>query len=367
MEFTYKFYNTTLLAWAGMRQAILEAKSSIYWEIYMLVDDESGMPFIDLLCTKAQAGLDVKLIVDAFGSFSLSKEAIARLKNSGVKFLTFNNLRPELVLHNWWRRVWHRTHRKVLIIDRELVFIGGVNVAAEAVTWQDLHVKLSGKIVMPILFSFARSYIRAGGNRNEVADLLRPKLLPNFNTFKEKVNLIIHSPLHTTRKSPFKDFYKQALGNAKEKFNLLSPYYVPDRNFIRLVSNAKNRGVKINIILPWRTDERIMRYLASLFYGVSAKAGAVFYFLKKMNHGKAVSVDNTLGMVGSANLTPRSFYINQEAGITFSQKEMIDDLNQILDDWKQEAVPLSDLGLENSLGWHRRFKDWWVNKIRNYV
>lgn len=367
MEFSYKFYNTTRAAWDGMSEAMLLAQKSIYWEIFTLVDDLVGKPFIDILCAKAQAGLDVKIIADAFGSFSLSKESIFRLKASGVKFLIFNNFRPEFSLQNWWRRAWHRTHRKVLIIDREMVFIGGVNVAQFSANWQDLHLKLTGKIVTPILFGFARSYIRAGGDKKDVQDLLRPKVLPHFDQFKEKINFILHSPLQHTIRSPFKDFYKQALGNAKQKFNLLTPYYVPDKNFLQLVSKAKSRGVDISIIMPWRADERIMRYLASMFYGVSAKAGAVFYFLKKMNHGKAVSVDDKLGMVGSANLTPRSFYINHEAGVTFSDKMMVDELNSILDSWKSEAVPLSDLGLSNKIGWTRKFKDWWMNKIRDYV
>ncbi|MBI2037694.1 MAG: phosphatidylserine/phosphatidylglycerophosphate/cardiolipin synthase family protein [Candidatus Magasanikbacteria bacterium] len=367
MEFSHKFYNTTALAWEGMRQAILDAKSSVYWEIFALVDDLAGKPFIDLLCAKAQAGLDVKLITDAIGSFYLSKDAINRLKKSGVKFFMFNNLRPELALQNWLRRVWHRTHRKVLIIDREVVFIGGVNVAQYAALWHDLHLRLTGKIVIPILFSFAKSYIKAGGDKKDVADLLRPKIFPNLEEIKEKINFIFHSPWRDTVRSPFKNFYKQALGTAKEKFNLLTPYYVPDRHFLELVSQAKKRGVNVNIMIPWRTDERVMRYFASMLYGVSSKAGAVFYFLKNMNHGKAVSVDNKLGMVGSANLTPRSFYINHEAGVTFSDEHMVEELNNILDDWKKEAMPLSEINIGKKVGWTKRFKDWWMNKIRDYV
>jgi cardiolipin synthase len=367
MDFSYKFYNTTRSAWDGMSQAIFSAQKSIYWEIFTFIDDLAGKPFVDLLCAKAQAGLDVKIIADAFGSFSLSKESIFRLKASGVTFLIFNNFAPEFSLRHWMRRVWHRTHRKVLIIDREVVFIGGVNVAQFSANWHDLHMRLTGRIVVPILAGFARAYIRAGGDKKDVHDLLRPKVLPQFNVFKEKINFILHSPLHATIKSPFKDFYKQALNNAKDRFNLLTPYYVPDRNFLQLIAKAKKRGVNIHIIMPWRTDEKIMRYLASMFYGISAKAGAVFYFLKKMNHGKAVSVDNTLGMVGSANLTPRSFYINHEAGVVFSDQQMVDDLNQILETWKSEAVSLADLGLHNKIGWSKKFKDWWMNKIRNYV
>ena len=162
MQFSYKFYKNTVSAWEGMRLAILEARKSIYWEIYDLTDDEAGKPFIDILCTKAQAGLDVKLIVDAIGSFYLSSESISRLKSSGVKFLIFHRFGIRFVLQNWWRRIWHRTHRKVLIVDREILFIGGVNVAKNAATWQDVHLRLTGKIIFHIFFISTSSKSRAG-------------------------------------------------------------------------------------------------------------------------------------------------------------------------------------------------------------
>jgi cardiolipin synthase len=367
MEFSYKFYNTTTLAWEGMSQAILSAKTSVYWEIFAFIDDVAGNPFIDLLCTKARAGLDVKLVIDSFGSFYLSQKAVTRLKDSGAKVLFFNKLRPGFSLRNWWRRIWHRTHRKILIIDKEIAFIGGVNIVASSAKWQDLHLKLTGKIVRPLLFTFARAYIRAGGSKKEVQELLHSKLIPNLNNFKEKIKLILHSPLRATTKSPFKDFYKQALGNAKKNFTLLTPYYVPDKHFLDLIRKAHDRGVRINIVTPWKTDEPIIRYLAGMLFGVSAKAGAVFYFLRQMNHGKAVIVDDTLGMVGSANLTPRSFYINHEVSVTFSDKKMVDELNQIFTELKKDAVVLPDLGLGHAIGWYRKFKDWWMSKLRDYV
>lgn len=367
MQLSHKFYNTTASAWEGMSEAILSAEKSIYWEIFAFLDDVAGNPFIDLLCDKAKAGIDVKLVIDAFGSFYLSQKAVARLRNAGAKVLFFHTLRPGFSLARWWRRVWHRTHRKILIVDKQVAFIGGVNVVEYSAKWHDLHVRLTGKIIVPLLYAFGRAYVRAGGDKKEVHDLLHPKLIENLSNLKEKVSLILHSPLQATTKSPFKDFYKQALGNAKESFNLLTPYYVPDKEFLNLVSKACARGVKVNIITPWKTDERLLRYLGSMLFGVSAKAGAVFYFLKHMNHGKAVTVDDKLGMVGSANLTPRSFYINHEIGVTFSDKKMVDDLNKIFDELKKDAVPMSYLSFNHRPGWYRRFKNWWFSKLRNYV
>ncbi len=367
MEFTYKFYKNTLDAWEGMRQGIIEAKESVYWEIYDLTDDEAGKPFIDLLCAKAQAGLDIKLVVDAMGSFYLSSDATSKLRSAGVKFFAFHRFGFRFVLHNWWRRIWHRTHRKVLIIDKKILFIGGVNVAKNATTWQDIHLRLTGKIIVPALLGFAWAYIRAGGDKKDVQDLLQTKIITKMHNFKEKITLILHSPIGATTKSPFKRFYKEALRTAKESFTLLTPYYVPGRDFLNLVAQAHRRGVRVNIITPWKTDERIMRYMAAMFFKVSAKAGITFYFIRGMHHGKAVTVDGNLAMVGSANLTPRSLYINHEAGVVFSDTKMVDELNQIFEELKKDAVPLSEIDIENYRGNFRRFKDWLMRKIHTYV
>ncbi len=253
------------------------------------------------------------------------------------------------------------------MVDQELAFIGGVNISDESVDWNDLHLKLTGKIVRHILSAFAGSYVRAGGEKREVEHIAQPNLLSGLADLQEKISFIFNAPVRFIRKSPFKTFYKEALDTAQESFNLLTPYYVPDKEFLEQVASAKKRGVKVNIILPWKTDMPFLQRMAELFYGVSAKAGAAFYFLKKMNHGKAVSVDNKLGMVGSANLTARSFYVDSEAGVTFTDEQMVGDLNNILEIWKNEAVPMTEFSIDSKRGWCGRFKDWWMRKLRDYV
>ncbi|TAN32724.1 phosphatidylserine/phosphatidylglycerophosphate/cardiolipin synthase family protein [Patescibacteria group bacterium] len=366
-QFSYKFFNTTRTAWDAMYAAISRAQKSIYWEVYIFVDDASGARFVDLLCEKARAGLDVKIVVDALGSKGLSNSGIKRLKSSGAKVLAFHRLAPDFNLRGWWNDVWRRTHRKVLIIDSAEAFIGGVNVEHGSAEWDDLLLELSGeKIIRPLARGFAKSYLRSGGERKDVRELLHPKITRGLEEWREKINFILHSPVKVTRHSPLQNFYAKALGVAKESFNLLTPYYAPDRNFLELVSRARKRGVKVNIIMPWRTDVKLMEYMARALYGVSEKAGAAFHFLRKMNHGKAVSVDSALGMVGSANLTPRSLFMNQEAGVVFSDAKMVDELNHILDDWKSQADPLLEVGFKKR-GWAKRFKDWWVKRLRDYV
>lgn len=365
-DFSYQFFNTSVLAWEAMYQAILAAKKSIFWEVYTLVDDEAGKRFIELLAEKAAVGIDVKIIVDAFGSYDLSKSALFKLQTAGAKIVYFNRLRPGINIVDWVRRMWYRTHRKILIIDEERAFVGGVNVEQPAADWYDLHLLITGSaVIRPLLYGFAKSYIHCGGNAKEVEHLLHPDFAEGLNSIRNRINFLMHAPFYA-KISPFKKFYYQSLESAQNTFNVVTPYYVPDLHFLDLVSRAKKRGVEVNIILPWETDVNLMRHMANAFYGISSKAGVSFYMLKKMNHAKAVSYDDKLGIVGSANFTPRSFFINQEASAAFSDPKMVGDLNKIIGDWKKEAVPLSEVGLSKKK-WSARFKDWWLNKFKDYV
>ena len=115
--FSYQFYRTTAEAWDAMYQAILVAQKSIFWEIYIFIDDEAGGRFIEALCEKAKAGVEVKIVVDAIGSWGLSSLAQARLVGSGAEVLRYNRTHPELALGKWFNRMWRRNHRKLLVVD----------------------------------------------------------------------------------------------------------------------------------------------------------------------------------------------------------------------------------------------------------
>ncbi|MFH1292267.1 MAG: phosphatidylserine/phosphatidylglycerophosphate/cardiolipin synthase family protein [bacterium] len=364
--FSYQFYSSTITAWQAMYQAVLGAYKSVYWEIYTFIDDEAGNRFIDLLCDKATQGVDVKIIIDAVGSYSLSQLAICRLKNAGVEVLVFNKLSLDFSLKKWWSRIWLRTHCKILIIDEEIAFVGGVNVQHHTEEWDDLHLRLTGRVTRPLSRYFAKKYIRCGGRRKNVRHLMHPKLTKGIGEFRDRIRFIMHSPLHSYQRSPFRGFYRHALSIAKQSFTLLTPYYSPDPKFLELIYRARKRGAKVNIIMPYKSDLRLMQYMARAFYGISKKAGATFYFLNRMNHGKAISVDNKIGMVGSSNFTPRSSFINHEANVAFTDQDMVDELNDILSGWQSQADPLLELDFKRQ-GWFKRFKSWWASQLKDYV
>lgn len=156
------------------------------------------------------------------------------------------------------------------------------------------------------------------------------------------------------------------MGAANESITLLTPYYTPDKKFLELIRAAKNRGVTINILLPWRPDSRFMRLMADTYLEVTHRAGAAIYFLKKMNHGKAVTIDKHYGMIGSVNLTGQSFWRNEEANVIFEEQGMIEELNHILDNWKKEATPWSELR-KKGFTWPKRLLNRFVSWFHGYV
>ncbi|MBI2443769.1 MAG: phosphatidylserine/phosphatidylglycerophosphate/cardiolipin synthase family protein [Candidatus Magasanikbacteria bacterium] len=366
--FAYHFYRTTAEAWEAMFQGVSAATQSIYWEVYIFLDDEVGNRFIQLMCDKARAGVEVKLIIDAIGSADLSGAALARLRGSGVEVLRFHPPYPEFSWRHFWRRISHRTHRKTLIIDEETVFLGGVNIMASCGSWDDLHVEIRGPLVRPLLRAFAKSYLAAGGERGAVRHLLHPKLalhLPEWREWREKIRFIIHSPQHP-RTARLRQLYRDSLRMARESVNLLTPYYVPDRQFLRAVAAARRRGVKVNLFIPTRLDHRIMEWAARAYYAATARAGADIFLLPRMHHGKAMSVDSTLGFIGSGNLNRRSFYWDEESGIAFSEANMVRDLNLLFNDWRREAVPLLREAWEKR-GFWQKLQEWGARRIEDYL
>lgn len=363
--YSYKFYATTQEAWDAMYQALFSATSSIYWEVFIFIDDRIGDKFINVLCDKAKTGLQVKVIFDAFGSFSMSNKAVDRLEKAGVDVKFYNRFFPQLRLWRWFSRLWFRNHRKVLIVDENIAFLGGVNVKAEYHSWDDIYLMIAGFVPRPLLRGFAKSYISSGGDKKAVHHLLKPNDKGVWHTLKDRLTFIAHSPKFN-RYKPSRKLYITALEMAKESVNVLTPYYAPDKKFLEAVSVARKRGVKVNIFLPLRTDFKLMELIARVYLRLTLKTGANVYILPKMNHGKAITVDGKVGVVGSFNVTNRSFHLDEESGVAFNDQEMVADLNVFFDNYLKTAELLKAEDLHKP-GLRERFKEWLSHLFDPYV
>jgi len=325
----YNFYTTSAEAWRAMIAAIQGAKKSIYWESYIFRGDTQRPNFINALKRRAKAGVVVKMVVDGFGSFTLRRSVVRELKSAGVEVLFYNGLIP------WWNLAWfkhwwfHRNHKKLLIVDKKGAFIGGVNVAKRMKHWADLQIELRGAIVRYLIKSFVASY-RLSGGRDEIK---YPLLFQ-----KGRVRIFHHSPF--TEKSILKNYYKKTLRAARNKVVIVTPYFFPQRWLIKSLKRAIKRGVKVEVVLPSKSDYRFADlanyYLASLLY----RPGIKFLFTKKMNHAKAILTDGREAMVGSQNIDAWSFDYNLEGGVVFEDEGMIRQLEKIIERWKGESREL---------------------------
>jgi cardiolipin synthase len=341
----YQIYSTSKDAWHAMYQAVLGATHSVYWELYIFVDDAMGKNFFDLLERKAKQGVDVKLIIDSVGSFWVSKRRVQSLKKAGVDVRFFSERKHRY--RGLWKKLITRTHRKVLVVDEEIGFIGGVNIQKHMENWLDIQVRLEGNVVHSLLRAFAKMYIICGGNKKQVKHLLKYK----FRIQHDEVDFIYDEANETRSRARKK--YTEALMKARERVILFSPYYFPDKKLLKAMWYARKRGVKIDLLIPFRTDLRIVTYAAYTWFSFMKKIGVNVRLSKKMMHGKGVIVDDDWAMVGSSNLDHTSFRDNYEANVKISNKKFVKKMKETVGGWLEDTFSLDDLKWEKRSWFHR--------------
>lgn len=309
-----------------MFKAMSFAQKSIYVEMYIFLDDtQKTHNFLKLLKEKARAGVEVVIIADAYGSSSLKAEAVAELRAAGVEFIYFSH---------WFRH----THRKIVIIDNKIALIGGVNIEEKTRNWRDMQVKLQGKIVMPLLKSFAYAYEMVGGKKESVLKYSRLPLVQKIKSW------ITDNMSLTDGRYYLNKYYKKKIIEAKESIQMVTPYLLPPRWMIALLDDACRRGVNVEILIPDDTDVKPLNKVNYLNSCRLSAFGIKFYLLPVMNHAKVMLIDGIEGVIGSQNMDVLSFNWNIEAGIFFQQKQLVADLKKIIEQWKKESVVFEALG-----------------------
>lgn len=301
-----------------MFEAVSNAKKYIYLEMYIFQNDMKDFDFFYILKEKAKQGLRIRIILDSLGSRNLSNNSISELKEAGAEILTMSYL-------------LHRMHRKVLVVDDNVAFIGGVNFHQIASRWNDLMVRIKGKLVKKVSTSFTKSYINAGGKD--------PVLLNNndVNTVEEtNLGIVDHSPV--IKKFRFKKIYKKYLTHAEKSITLVTPYFMPKRWLSAALHQAVLRGVNVEILVPRSSDHFFINRVNYFYIYKLSKLGIKFYMEEKMNHAKAMVIDENEGMVGSQNLDLFSFELNSEIGVFFKDTRAVLELLKITQEWKKDSV-----------------------------
>lgn len=319
----YKIYTKTEKGWDAMLYAISHAKNSILFEMYTFVDNTSDShDFIEVLGQKASLGVSIKIIIDSLGSSEFTIDSLKKLKNAGVEIFIFKTL-------------FRHTHRKILIIDERIAYIGGINITKFYKKWDDLQIKIEGKVIKYIIRSFARVYKNCGGKDKFV--LKYDKVL---RIQKGKIWFFEHFPLRDSFR--LNKYYHDKIDNAREKILITTPYFMPNHWLIKALKKASERGVKVEIIMPRITAHPKIANIPNYFYMHKLnKYGIKFFLTKEMNHSKIMLVYGQEGILGSQNIDILSFDLNMESGVFFTDLNLIEELYQVVENWKKYSIPYS--------------------------
>lgn len=289
-------------------KAIEAAHDTVLIQFFIIHDDGIGRELKALLLRKAAEGVKIYVLFDSVGSHALPSAYIQSLREGGV------NIRAFATRRGWFNRfqVNFRNHRKIVVVDGMLGFMGGHNVGDEYLggnprlsPWRDTHVQVSGPVLACLQESFAEDWYWAA---RQLPPLILPDTYPDNGVLCQVLASGPADPQETCSL-----FFVDAIHAARERLWITSPYFIPDEAVSAALRLAVLRGVDVRILIPSRPDHRIVYAASSLFAFEAVQAGVrMFRYGPGFLHQKVVLVDNEVSAIGSANLDNRSFRLNFE-------------------------------------------------------
>ncbi|MDX2087442.1 MAG: phosphatidylserine/phosphatidylglycerophosphate/cardiolipin synthase family protein [Kofleriaceae bacterium] len=349
----------------AMLGAIAAATTSISFETYILVADDTGERFKAALIERARAGVDVRLLYDAVGSLGLSETWINGMRQEGVEVVCFNPIAP-------WRRKFrlsHRDHRKILVVDDRVAFTGGINISDDYASaadggkgWHDIHCRVTGPIVLDLARMFRRTWMRAGGA------YYRP-IAPTVSAVPGDGGAYVRL-LDNTRvrsRGTIRRAYLHALRSARLSVMIQNAYFLPDRQLRRALSRAARRGLDVRVMVPGRSDVRLIEW-ASLYAlkGLARSGVKILRWRGPMMHAKTATVDTTWSTIGSYNLDAQSRFSNLEVNVEILDTQIGQALAR---NFEQVAIncDLFDEHAWSVLPWWRKALAWLSYRFRRFL
>ncbi|HEX7707712.1 MAG TPA: cardiolipin synthase [Thermoanaerobaculia bacterium] len=304
----------------SMLSAIRAAKKTINVEFYIYWDGEIGRTFAEALAERARAGVNVNVVLDAVGSASMSHDLTDFLQRNGVWVEWYHPLR-------WYTlsRVNHRTHRKLLIVDGEIGFTGGVGIAdnwlgdADAEDhWRETMVRVEGPAVAQMQFAFLDNWVKSRGEILTGLDYF-----PQISSRGECLTQVVKSS-PSEGSSTVKLMYTVSIVSASKSIYISSAYFVPDRDTLRALEAAVRRGVDVRVIVPGELiDVPVVRQASRLHYAQMLRRGIrIFEYQPTMMHAKTMVVDGVWTTIGSSNFDARSFRLNDEVNVNIYDEDV---------------------------------------------
>jgi cardiolipin synthase len=312
-----------------MEDKIRKARDHVHMEYYIFQPDETGRRFAGLLAEKAREGVEVRLLYDYIGSFSLNSSFLKPMIDAGVKCAAFLPVVPFW----FWRQgsVQLRNHRKITVVDGRFGFAGGINIGDEYrgrrkkhPVWRDTHMMLQGPAVQQLQEVFAEDWFFAA-NENITEYRYFPDVISAGNQI---VQIIASGPDYNLE--AIQKIFFTAISSAQQRVYITTPYLVPDQAILTAMQSAALRGVDVRLLVPQRSDSKLVYWAGRSYYRELVEAGVSIYeYRPGILHAKMMVVDGRISTIGSANMDIRSFSLNFEVNAFIYGSELARQLEQI--------------------------------------
>lgn len=359
----------------AMFKAMRAAKDHINMETYIFEDDEIGRQFADLLLQRQAAGVQVNLIYDSVGCINTPRDFFTRLSDAGIGVLEFNPINPFAARKKKWL-LNNRDHRKLLIVDGRVAFLGGINISESYSSapfsrssnkkndkpqagWRDTHLQIEGPAVAKLQKFFLETWTKQRG---------KPLAKKNYYPKLTKQGNEIVRAIGSSFSDPYSQIYftlLSAIGNAEQRVYLTNAYFVPDPQLREALINAAQRKVDVRLILPGHTDSWAVFHAGRSHYQDLLRAGVRIYERRgTVMHSKTAVIDGVWSTVGSTNLDWRSFLHNDELNAVALGRNFAEQMEVM---FAQDLAESKPIDLEK---WKRRplrFRvQEWVARLAEY-
>lgn len=381
MEVPFSNDNRVVLLKSGkekfddMLAAISQAKHYVHLEYFNFRNDSIGNALFTLLAHKAKEGVRVRALFDYFGNKSnnrpLKKHDLNKIRSAGIEIYGFDP-----IVFPWINHALHRDHRKIVIIDGELVYTGGMNVAdyyikgkPEFGEWRDMHMRIEGEAVSVYEEIFNDMWEKTTGRFVQPDSLLLADMAHDRSDFqglkqdttptagKKLIGVVDRVP--KIRPQIMREAYCEAIDNAQVQIQIVNPYFTLIRSVRKALNRALDRGIKVEIMVSTKSDVKLIPDIVAYNVHKLMKRGADIYFYETgFHHTKVMMVDSLFCTVGSANLNSRSLTFDYEVNAFVFDSCTTRELQNVFEEDKKNSTRLTPENWKKRTSFGQRFRGW---------
>lgn len=358
---------------AALERDLKQAKEFIHMDYFNFRYDSISRVIFDILRERAAEGVEVRVVIDAYGNGksprALHLPQIKKLRRAGVDVRIFDR-----VVFPFFNHFFHRDHRKIVIIDGTIGYIGGMNIAdyyihgkGNIVTWRDMHLRLTGPAVADLQRVFipfwnkqthqnvqgSRYYetgVSGRGEQNPCKDSegctcnnptgQHAPATARVGVVNRTPSNAVDWPRRNTRIA--RDALRSAIDNAKHNIQIVNPYFAPSRMIRQALKRAIKRGVRVEIMISRQSDVRVTpRIVENTCHGLMRHGAEIYMYEDGFHHSKTMTVDDSLSYVGSVNLDHRSLYSDYECNLMITDRSTNERLRHIFESDKERSTLLT--------------------------